>query len=70
MAAIDSLVAQGVFDSRSDAVRAGLRAIVDRYRRAQVAAEIVEAYQTRPQTDDEYSWGDEATRDMIADEPW
>lgn len=68
--AIDALVAEGVFGSRSDAVRAGLRAIVDRYRRAQVAAAIVEAYQARPQTDDEYSWSDEATREMIADEPW
>jgi len=53
VAAVDALVADGVFGSRSDAVRAGLRAIVDRHRRAQVAAEIVEAYQARPQTDDE-----------------
>lgn len=70
VAAIDSLVADGVFGSRSDAVRVGLRIIVDRHRRAQVAAEIVEAYQAQPQTNEEYSWGDDATRDMIADEPW
>lgn len=69
-AAIDALVAQGVYASRSDAVRAGLRAIVERHRRASVAAEIVEAYTARPQTDEEYGWGDDATRRMIADEPW
>jgi hypothetical protein len=40
------------------------------HQRAQVAAEIVEAYLARPQTDEEYSWSDDATRDMIADEPW
>lgn len=68
--AVDALVGEGVFASRSDAVRAGLRAIVDRHRRAQVAAEIVGAYRARPQTDDEYGWSDDATREMIADEPW
>ncbi|CAN5852662.1 hypothetical protein BH23ACT10_BH23ACT10_29620 [soil metagenome] len=68
--AIDDLVADGVFASRSDAVRAGLRTILDRHRRAQVATDIVGAYRTQPQTDDEYSWSDDATRRMIADEPW
>ncbi len=69
-AAIDALVNEGVFASRSDVVRAGLRMIVDRHRRAQVAAEIVSAYRAQPQTDDEYGWSDDATREMIADEPW
>lgn len=68
--AIDGLVAEGTFASRSDAVRQGLRAIVDRHRRAQIASEIVGAYQVRPQTEDEYSGSDDATRRMIADEPW
>lgn len=69
-AAIDALVNEGVFASRSDVVREGLRMIVDRHRRAQVAAEIVSAYRAQPQTDDEYGWSDDATREMIADEPW
>lgn len=69
-AAIDVLVSEGVFASRSDAVREGLRVIVDRHRRAQVASEIVDAYRAQPQTDDQYSWTDDATREMIADEPW
>lgn len=68
--AIDDLVEEGVFASRSDAVRAGLRTILDRHRRAEVAAEIVSAYRTQPQTDDEYGWNDDATRRMITDEPW
>lgn len=67
---IDRLVGEGVFGSRSDAVREGLRVVVDRYRRAQVAGEIVAAYQATPQTDEEYSWSDDATRQMIAEEPW
>lgn len=69
-AAIDDLVMDGVFASRSDAVRAGLRTILDKHRRAQVASEIVAAYKAQPQTDDDYGWSDDATRRMIAEEPW
>jgi Arc/MetJ-type ribon-helix-helix transcriptional regulator len=67
---LDHLVDEGVFESRSAAVRAGLRALIDQQRRRRDAAAIVQAYTDRPQTDDELGWADAAAIRMIADEPW
>src|SRR5436305_6029914 len=69
-AAVDELVAAGVVASRSEAVRLGLERLVERYRRSQVGARIVDGYRRRPQGDDEVGWADEATRRMIAEESW
>ena len=68
--AIDDLVKMGVFASRSDAVRAGLIAVVDRQRRVAVGQVIADGYRRIPQTDDETSWSDAASAAMIAEEPW
>lgn len=68
--AVDELVRDGVASSRSDAVRLGLQALVDRHRRDRIGAAIVEGYRRHPQADDEPGWADEATRRMIAEEPW
>jgi len=68
--AIDDLVTMGVFASRSDAVRAGLIAVVDRQRRVAVGQVIADGYRRIPQTDDETSWSDAASAAMIAEEPW
>ena len=67
---VDRLIAEGVVATRSEAVRLGLETLVDHYRRSLVCAQIVEAYRRRPQTEREVRWADEATRRMIADEPW
>lgn len=69
-ASIDELVAQGVVESRSDAVRRGLNVLIEQTRRHRTATAIVTAYRARPQTDDEVAWADEATVRMIAEEPW
>jgi Arc/MetJ-type ribon-helix-helix transcriptional regulator len=69
-AAVDQMVQEGLVESRSEAVRRGLEMLVDRHRRRQVAAAIVRGYQAQPQADDEAGWADEATRRMIAEEPW
>jgi Arc/MetJ-type ribon-helix-helix transcriptional regulator len=69
-AAIDDLVRQGVFDSRSDAVRAGLTAVIDRRRRVAVGRAIADGYRRLPQIDDDFSWSDAASAAMIAEEPW
>jgi Arc/MetJ-type ribon-helix-helix transcriptional regulator len=66
---VDELVADGVVESRSDAVRRGLTFLVDRHRRAQTAEAIVRGYTDQPQTEDE-GWSDDATLQMIRDEPW
>lgn len=67
---IDALVSEGVVESRSDAVRQALRALVDFHRRRRIGEAIVEGYLEQPQTDEEIGWADEATVRMIADEPW
>jgi Arc/MetJ-type ribon-helix-helix transcriptional regulator len=69
-AAVDELVAAGVVANRSEAVRLGLERIVDRFRRDQIGARIVEGYRSVPQTADELGWVDDASVQMIADEPW
>ena len=70
VAQVDQLVGIGVVDSRSQAVREGLRALVDRQRRRAVGEAIVDGYRRLPQTDDEIAWSDEATAAMVAEEPW
>lgn len=68
--AVDGLVQAGVFASRSEAVRAGLEAVVDRERREAVGRAIVEGYRRLPQNEDDLAWSDAATSAMIAEEPW
>lgn len=70
IAAIDELVRGGVFPSRSEAVRAGLIAVVERRRRAAIGEAIADGYRRVPQTDEGHSWPDAASAAMIAEEPW
>ena len=70
LADIDRLVEGGVVASRSEAVRTALALMLDRHERGQVGRQIVAEYEARPQTVDDVGWADEATRRMIADEPW
>jgi Arc/MetJ-type ribon-helix-helix transcriptional regulator len=67
---VDELVADGTVASRSDAVRLGLRYLVDRHRRAKVGRQIADAYRLLPQTEEEAGWADAATEKVIAEEPW
>jgi Arc/MetJ-type ribon-helix-helix transcriptional regulator len=67
---IDRLIADGIAESRSDAVRKGLRVLIEQTRRRSTADAIIAGYANRPQTDEEVAWADEATRRMIAEEPW
>jgi Arc/MetJ-type ribon-helix-helix transcriptional regulator len=68
--AVDLLVSRGLFDSRSDVVRAGLDAVLERERRAAVGRAIVAGYERLPQSGDDLEWSDAATVAMIAEEPW
>ena len=70
LAEIDELVREGVAATRSDAVRLGLEALIDRHRRQQTGQAIVDAYQRHPQDDDELAGLDEATRSLVGEEPW
>ncbi|ADB49366.1 ribbon-helix-helix domain-containing protein [Conexibacter woesei] len=68
--AVDDLVEARVFASRSDAVRAGLEAVIERERRAAVGRTIVASYRRVLQDDDDLARSDAATAAMIAEEPW
>lgn len=70
VAAVDRLIAEGALTSRSEAVRRGLEVLVDQHRRRAVGKAIVDGYRREPQTPEEVGWADEATRQMIAQEPW
>lgn len=61
---------EGVVESRSDAIRRGLLALIDRHRREQTADAIVRGYTEQPQTEHDVAWADEATIRMIGHEPW
>ena len=68
--AIDALVSEGVVESRSDAVRRALEALVDSHRRRRDAEATIAAYAAQPQTEEELRGVDEAARRMIEEEPW
>jgi Arc/MetJ-type ribon-helix-helix transcriptional regulator len=69
-AAIDAWVREGVFGSRSEAVRAGLDAMIERRRRAALGQRIADGYRRTPQSGDDLTWSDTASAAMIAEEPW
>jgi Arc/MetJ-type ribon-helix-helix transcriptional regulator len=68
--AVDRLVGAGVVASRSEAVRVGLEQLVDRSRRADLAASIVEGYRRVPQSAEEIRRAEEGLRNLISEEPW
>ena len=70
VAQVDRLVADGIVASRSDAVRSGLRALIDMQRRRAIATAIVDGYRRQPQDDRKAGWSDDMTIAMIAEEPW
>ena len=70
IADVDELVEAGIATSRSDAVRIGLEALVEQHRRRKTGRAIVDAYREQPQTADELAGLEEATRALIAEEPW
>ncbi|MGH9067280.1 MAG: ribbon-helix-helix domain-containing protein [Acidimicrobiales bacterium] len=67
---LDRLVEGGAYDSRSQAVRAGVEAVVSAGRRQQLERRYREAFHRLPETEEEMG---EATRlavQAIGDEPW
>jgi Arc/MetJ-type ribon-helix-helix transcriptional regulator len=70
VAAIDDMVNEGLFDSRSDAIRVALRRVVDERRRHQIGQAIIEGYRRVPETAEEIAWAEAATIAMIEEEPW
>jgi Arc/MetJ-type ribon-helix-helix transcriptional regulator len=69
-AAIDELVREGVFESRSEAVRVGLGTMIERRQRVAVGRAIADGYRRLPQGEDDLTWSDAASAAMIAEESW
>jgi Arc/MetJ-type ribon-helix-helix transcriptional regulator len=67
---LESLVASGRFETKADAVRSALEALVDAERRADVGRRIVEGYQRIPQEDTDVAAAHEAAARSIDEEPW
>ena len=67
---VDSLVVEGVVANRSEAVRLGLKTLVDLHHRRLTGQQIAQAYRRQPQTDPELAGLDESTRALIEEEPW
>jgi Arc/MetJ-type ribon-helix-helix transcriptional regulator len=70
LAQVDELVAQGVYDSRAAAVRAGLEAVAEAERRRQIDRAVVAGYQRIPAGQAERESAVASLRDAILDEPW
>ncbi|MFH1329183.1 MAG: ribbon-helix-helix protein, CopG family [Actinomycetota bacterium] len=70
VAAVDVLVAQGRYASRTEVVRAALEALLTAHKQEDLDRRMVEGYTRRPQTDDEVALAAAATRALIEEEPW
>lgn len=67
---LDQLIAEGEFDSRADAVRIGLVAVMRAARSRRIDAAIIAGYEQHPPTLHEEAAAQAALRDAIAEEPW
>ncbi|MGF1667280.1 MAG: hypothetical protein ACFCVC_13520 [Acidimicrobiia bacterium] len=70
LALLDDMVERGVYASRAEAVRAGITAIAELDRRAQIDRAIVEGYRRVPPTEAEFDAAVASLRRAIAEEPW
>ena len=66
---LDDVVSAGRFETRADAVRAALEALLETERRAEVGRRIVEGYQRVPQEDADVATASEAADASLEDEP-
>jgi Arc/MetJ-type ribon-helix-helix transcriptional regulator len=70
VSALDALVADGTFDSRSEAVRHGLEALVSSTDRSRVDQAFREGFRRQPDRADELADAARLATDAINDEPW
>jgi Arc/MetJ-type ribon-helix-helix transcriptional regulator len=67
---LDGLVSSGRFETKADAVRTALEALIDAERRAEVGRQIVEGYQREPQDDADVTTASQVATRAIDEEPW
>jgi Arc/MetJ-type ribon-helix-helix transcriptional regulator len=68
--ALDDLVASGRFETRAEAVRTALEALVDEERRRVIGERIVEGYRRIPQDEAEFPELTQAATSSIREDPW
>lgn len=68
--ALESLVSEGRYPTKAEAVRTALEAMIDSERRRRVGEQIVQGYRRVPQTDDEIDAATQAAIRSIEQEPW
>lgn len=67
---LEDLVTNGRFETRAEAVRAALEALVESERRRRVGELIADGYRRLPQDDDEVEAARLAAIRSIEEEPW
>ena len=67
---LDSLVSSGRFETKADAVRTALEALIDAERRAELGRQIVEGFRRVPQEDADVAAAGQAATRSIDEEPW
>ncbi|MGH9064050.1 MAG: ribbon-helix-helix domain-containing protein [Acidimicrobiales bacterium] len=70
LGAVDQFVAEGIYESRAAAVRAGMEAVVELHQRQRTDRAIVAGYSRIPASKAETSAAIASLRDAIAEEPW
>lgn len=68
--ALESLVSEGRYPTKAEAVRTALEVMIDSERRRRVGEQIVQGYRRVPQTDDEIDAATQAAIRSIEEEPW
>ena len=67
---LDDLVADGAYESRAEAVRAGIEAVTRLEHRRQIDRAIVDGYTRQPPTEAENRAAIASLREAILEEPW
>jgi Arc/MetJ-type ribon-helix-helix transcriptional regulator len=67
---LSDLVARGRFETKAEAIRTALEALVEAERRRRVGALIAEGYRRVPQDDDDVDAATRAAIRSILEEPW
>jgi Arc/MetJ-type ribon-helix-helix transcriptional regulator len=68
--ALDELVADGVADSRSEAIRLAVARLSDQHRRRKIGQQIAAAYRAQPQSAEEDAWAMASAMALTEAEPW
>jgi putative addiction module CopG family antidote len=67
---LDQLISEGRFESKAEAIRSAIRALVEQERRSRIGERIADGYRRIPQSDEEVSAATEAAIHSIQEEPW